>query len=153
MYFSHDLFYQVFQEVATKDLTLPHDAWQVIESHLDIEDMESLGRATKDARPLEITRFHSREGVTFKPGELAAFLQNRPLEEVDLSNCGFRSEELRQLPPTLKRLTLRHISDEELKIVDRFTELTFDEIKVRKLFTANELINLLNSLNFQSPSL
>ncbi len=32
--------------------------------------------------------------------------------------------------------------DEELKIVDRFSESTFDELKVRKLFTATELVNL-----------
>jgi len=32
--------------------------------------------------------------------------------------------------------------DEELRIVDRFTEVTFDEIKVRKIFSAAEIINL-----------
>ncbi|MBI2148619.1 MoxR family ATPase [Candidatus Woesearchaeota archaeon] len=32
--------------------------------------------------------------------------------------------------------------DEELKIVDRFTEMNFEDIKVRKLFNANEIINL-----------
>ena len=32
--------------------------------------------------------------------------------------------------------------DDELKIVDRFTELTFEDIKVRKIFNAAEIINL-----------
>ncbi len=32
--------------------------------------------------------------------------------------------------------------DEELKIVDRYTETTFEEIKLRKIFSASEIINM-----------